>query len=174
MHLAASPDVRANGCARSWHLRPSFLPLYCCPLASLRISLLRTVNFKYPRAAGGARISAARACRAPGPPSSGLGVIGLRCPPSSRPSDRGRRCFCLFCAAPAGCSLLCAAVCALLSRAAGGGTSPACLGEALFIGACFCAVLQVSVGLFLLCRARCLGIYSNRSKQEYARCSCTI
>ena len=60
--------------------------------------------------------------------------------------------------------LLCAAVCVLLSRAAGGGTSPACLGEALSIGACFCAVLQVTVGLFSLCRACCLGSYPNCSK----------
>ena len=60
--------------------------------------------------------------------------------------------------------LLCAAVCVLLSRAAGGGTSPACLGEALSIGACFFAVLQVTVGLFSLCRACCLGSYPNCSK----------
>ena len=89
---------------------------------------------------------AARACRAPGPGPC-LAGIGLPCPTSSCPPDRGRRCLCLFCAASAGCSLLCAAVCALLSRAAGGGTSPACLGEALSIGACFCAVLQSFLAL---------------------------
>ena len=43
--------------------------------------------------AWGEHISAARACRAPGPPVPGLEVIGLPCPPSSRPPDRGRRCL---------------------------------------------------------------------------------
>ena len=60
------------------------------------------------------------------------------------------------------------------SRAARVGTSPTCPGEALSIGASFCAVLQVTVGLFSLFRARCLGSYSNLCKQEYTRCSCTI
>ena len=59
-------------------------------------------------------IPAARACRGPKPPGHGLGVTDLPFSPSSRPVDRARRCFCLFCATPAGCSLQCAAVCALV------------------------------------------------------------
>ena len=45
----------------------------------------------------------------------GLEVIGLPCPPSSRAPDRGRRCLCLFCAAPAGCTC-CAPPCASFFR----------------------------------------------------------
>ena len=39
----------------------------------------------------------------------------MPCPPSSRAPDRGRRCLCLFCAAPAGCTC-CAPPCAPLFR----------------------------------------------------------
>ena len=123
------------------------------------------------------RRAAARACRAPEPLDPGLEVIGLPCPPSSRPADRGRRCFCLFCETAAGCNFVCVwRSVHPSSRAARVGTSPTCPGEALSIGASFCAVLQVTV----VCSRSAehivsagAQIYPNRScdssKQEYAR-----
>ena len=67
----------------------------------------------YPKVHGALPVSRPRGPAA-APNHHGLGVTDLPFSPSSRPVDRARRCFCLFCATPAGCSLQCAAVCALV------------------------------------------------------------
>ena len=64
--------------------------------------------------------------------------------------------------------------CALSSRGAGCVTLPACGRSKSCLGTCFSALFHVAGGLSSLCRARSLASCSNRSKQENARCSCTM
>ena len=113
--------------------------------------------------------SAKRACHGRDPPGPGFDIMGLPCPPSSRPWDCVVLChsrsFCVSCCLPPNQWRRCA----LLSRSAGCKTWSTGAGDVVSISGFFSLLSHVVRDKQRSQEHRNSASCSNRSKQECAR-----